>query len=67
MESSVRKSKKYHRVTSSHISYSKDDLKNVRKEFNALKSKLQTGKLSVSEQQDYDRMRLILAHYGVKV
>lgn len=66
MEKSIIKSgKKYHRVASSHVSYSAEDLEKLRKEFNDLRSK--QGKLTKEEQGDYDRMKQILAHYGVKL
>ncbi len=66
MEKSIIKSgKKYQRVASSHVSYSAEELEKLRKEFNMLRAKQE--KLTKEEQGDYDRMKQILAHYGVKL
>ena len=60
--------KKFTRVTSSHVSYSGEELKKLRTEFNRLKNQMLTqGKLSPEQQRDYERMRQILVHYGLKV
>lgn len=60
--------KKFTRVTSSHVSYSGEELKKLRAEFNRLKNQMLTqGKLSPEQQRDYERTRQILAHYGLKV
>ena len=69
MEKSIIKSgKKYQRVASSHVAYSAEDLEKLRKEFNALKCKLLTDEhFSEAEHKDYDRMKQILAHYGMKI
>ena len=55
-------------MTSSHVSYSGEELKKLRAEFNRLKNQMLTqGKLSPEQQRDYERTRQILAHYGLKV
>ena len=55
-------------MTSSHVSYSGEELKKLRTEFNRLKNQMLTqGKLSPEQQRDYERMRQILVHYGLKV
>ena len=61
----IKSGKKYQRVASSHVAYSAEDLEKLRKEFNMLRAK--QGKLTKEEQGDYDRMKQILAHYGVKL
>ena len=64
----ARSGKKFTRVTSSHVSYSGEELKKLRAEFNRLKNQMLTqGKLSPEQQRDYERTRQILAHYGLKV
>ncbi len=64
----IKRSNHLTRVTSSHVSYSGEELKKLRAEFNRLKNQMLTqGKLSPEQQRDYERTRQILAHYGLKV
>ena len=60
--------KKFNRVSSSHVSYSGEEIKKMRREFYKLKNlQLTQGKLSAEQNLDYERMRQILVHYGLNV